>query len=261
MDETIGMTTLDPFPSPCAVISQPMYFPWVGLLQQIRLADVFVFYDDVQLARGFFNRVQVKTADGSKWMTVPLREQHRGQRINEVTIDEKSHWRQSHRDLLQRAYDASPFRDDMLALVDNVFAREYTSLADLGRASTLALVDYFGLSEGTAFLVSSALNVPGRSTQRLIDLCAHVGGKTYLTGHGARNYLVHEDFEARGLSVAYIDYGVHPYPQAHGPFTPYVTALDLVANCGRSGAAYINGNMQEWRSVLAARATSEQETS
>jgi len=52
------------------VISQSMYFPWVGLLEQIRLAEFFVHYDDVQLTRVFTNRVQVKTAQGSKWITV-----------------------------------------------------------------------------------------------------------------------------------------------------------------------------------------------
>lgn len=256
------MTTSGPFPSPCVVISQPMYFPWVGFLQQIRLADVFVFYDDVQFTSGgFLNRVQVKTEGGIRWMTVPLRDQHLGQRINEVTIDDRSPWRQRHRELLKRAYDAAPHREEMLRLVDAVFAQSLTSLAELSQASTFALVDYFGLSAGTSFLVSSSQDVPGRSTQRVIDLCAHVHGKTYLTGHGARNYLVHEEFEARGLSVAYIDYGVEPYPQAHGTFTPYVTALDLVAHCGRAGVNHITGTMQEWRSFLAARATSQQEKS
>ena len=60
------------------VISQSMYFPWVGMLEQIRLADVFMHYDDVQLARGFYNRVQVKTAQGARWLTVPLRDKHQG---------------------------------------------------------------------------------------------------------------------------------------------------------------------------------------
>ena len=51
------------------VISQPMYFPWIGIFEQIRLADVFVFYDDVQFTRGFINRVQYKTPQGTGWIT------------------------------------------------------------------------------------------------------------------------------------------------------------------------------------------------
>ena len=46
------------------VISQPMLFPWVGMFEQIRLADVYVHYTDVQFSKGsFVNRVQIKTAD------------------------------------------------------------------------------------------------------------------------------------------------------------------------------------------------------
>ena len=36
------------------VISQPMYFPWVGMLEQMRLADVFVHLDDAQFSKGGF---------------------------------------------------------------------------------------------------------------------------------------------------------------------------------------------------------------
>ena len=55
------------------VVSQPMLFPWVGLFEQIRLADVFVHYDDVAFSKGsFFNRVQIKTLEvGSKWFNGP----------------------------------------------------------------------------------------------------------------------------------------------------------------------------------------------
>ena len=47
------------------VISQPMLFPWVGMLEQIMLADVFVHYADVQFSKGSFtNRVQIKDSTG-----------------------------------------------------------------------------------------------------------------------------------------------------------------------------------------------------
>lgn len=37
------------------VVSQLMYFPWIGILEQIKLCDVLVYYNDVQFSRGFFN--------------------------------------------------------------------------------------------------------------------------------------------------------------------------------------------------------------
>ncbi|SVE18770.1 uncharacterized protein METZ01_LOCUS471624, partial [marine metagenome] len=69
------------------VISQPMYFPWVGMLEQMRLADVFVYLDDAQFSKGgFFNRVQVKTEQGTPWLTVPLAENKLGQALNQSRL-------------------------------------------------------------------------------------------------------------------------------------------------------------------------------
>ena len=64
-------------------------FPRVSLLEQIRLADTFTHYDDAQYAGGFYNRVQIKTANGSKRLTAPLREQYRWQRIDQVLFDDR----------------------------------------------------------------------------------------------------------------------------------------------------------------------------
>ena len=88
----------------CVVISQSMYFPWVGLLEQVRLADSFVHYDDVQFDRGFYNRVQVKTEQGSRWITLPLSNHRRGQKIDEIVVDDNMNWRKRHRDVLLQAY-------------------------------------------------------------------------------------------------------------------------------------------------------------
>lgn len=233
-----------------AVISQSMYFPWVGLLEQIRLADIFIHYDDVQYARGFYNRVQIKTANGSKWLTVPLRDQHQGQLINEVLIDDRIDWRTQHRDILRHAYLKAPCREEMLALVDVVFAKNYLTLADLSRESILSLANYFGLVEGSQFANSAQMGVTGKSSQRLHDLCLAARAGVYVTGHGARNYLDHKLFDKSGIKVEYMKYRMVHYPQLHGDFTPYVTALDLIANCGKERTDVICSETINWKDFL-----------
>jgi hypothetical protein len=233
-----------------AVISQSMYFPWVGLLEQIRLADIFIHYDDVQYARGFYNRVQLKTANGIKWLTVPLREQRRGQRIDQVLIDDRIDWRTQHRDFLKQTFMKAPYRDEMLSLVDQVFSKEYVVLADLARESILSLANYFGLVEGREFGSSSQMGVTGASSKRLHDLCLAVGASVYVTGHGARNYLDHELFDQSEIKVEYMKYRMTPYPQLHGEFTPYVTALDLISNCGKERLDVICSEAIFWKDFL-----------
>ncbi len=232
------------------VISQSMYFPWVGLLEQIRLADVFVHYDDVQLTRGFYNRVQVKTTQGIRWLTVPLRDFHRGQRIDEAQIDDREDWRQKHRDILKQAYRKAEFCDEMLNLVDCVFSLPAHSLADVSRNSILAIAEYFNISNSCQFVESTSLQIEGRSSQRLLDIVQALAGNIYITGHGAKNYLDHELFEQAGVFIQYMKYRSTPYPQQHGDFTPYVTSLDLIANCGRMGASVIKSESIDWNEFV-----------
>ena len=233
------------------VISQPMFFPWVGLFEQLRLADVYVHYDDVQFSKGHFvNRVQVKTVHGSRWLTVPLDNLHLGQRINEVRLDDAKPWRQRHLALLSQAYRPAPFLKDMFALVRDVYGQAHSNLADLAMASMDAVCRYLQLAPKTEMLRSSTLGVPGTSSRRVLDIIRHFGGDTYITGHGARNYLEHELFESEGIRVEYIDYQERAYPQLHGDFTPYVSVLDLIANLGTAGREMMVSGTVYWKDFL-----------
>jgi hypothetical protein len=235
-------------PQHTAVILQPMFFPWVGHLEQIRHASVYVHYDDVQYCpHTRFNRVRIKTQHGSQWLTVPV--ERPGLRpIDEVRICERTDWRKRHLRTLEQAYARAPHRDSALQLVHEVHAAGHESLADLCIASVEALARWFGL--GTRFLRSSALAIDGRSTARLVALCRHLGACCYVTGHGARHYLDHERFEQAGIDVRYMAYERTPYPQLHGAFDPHVSALDLVANCGRAGRDVIASGTVGWREFL-----------
>lgn len=233
------------------VISQSMLFPWVGLLEQVRLADVFVHYDDVQFSKGsFVNRVQLKMPDGVRWMTVPLAGVQLGQRIDEVRIQPVARWREQHLALLRRSFADAPHAQDALALAEQVYAQDHASLAHLARASLLALVHYFGLDAQCRFADSADLGVGGSSSERVLRIVQHLGGRIYVTGHGAARYLDHAWFEREGVEVAYMAYRRQPYPQSHGPFNPHVSGLDLVAHCGRAGLQYIQSNTVAWREFL-----------
>lgn len=233
------------------VISQPMFFPWVGMFEQIRLADVYVHYGDVQFSKGSFtNRVQIKTAQGIKWLTVPLQQVSLGQSIDEVRLDTRTDWRRQHMDQLKQAYAAAPYRQDMLALVDSVYQQSHASIGHLSRHSMEVCCRYYGLDVGRRFVEVEQLGIAGASSQRVRDIVLAVGGTRYITGHGARNYLDHQLFEDAGIRVEYMDYEKRPYPQLHGEFTPYVSLLDLIANTGPAGIEYICSGTSYWKDFL-----------
>lgn len=231
------------------VVSQPMFFPWIGLFEQIRLADIYVHYDGVQLPQGrsFMNRVQIKTTKGVQWLTAPVIRKEK-QLIKDTLLDDSQAWRKTHLKSLKMNYARAPFADEMIALAEIVYAYETSYLAEFNIFAIETIVGYFDIKR--QFLHSSDYFAEKSGTEKLIELVKKLNGSVYITGHGAKNYLEHECFEKAGMRVEYMDYQRIPYPQLNGTFTPYVSILDLIANTGREGIKFIVSPSIGWRQFL-----------
>jgi len=230
------------------VILQPQYFPWIGVFEQIKLADVYVHYDDVQYPQGrsFMNRVQIKAENGQQWMTVPIIGSGM-QNINEKIIDDGQNWSHKHRESFRHNYSAAPYVKDAIEIMDDVFSRKHTKISDLNIYALEKISAYFSLK--TEFIKSSELRVKSSSTERLIEICNHFAVKKYITGMGAKNYINYNLFEDAGIKLHYMDYKKLPYNQLYGDFIPYVSILDLIANCGKEGAGNISSGTTYWQNT------------
>lgn len=229
------------------VISQPMYFPWVGFITQLSAADVLVWLDDVQFSKGSFtNRVQVLLPPKQVWMTIPLLAKTNRQIADLEAKDED--WRQSHRDLLCQSFRKTPHSSLALNCFDD--AMNGASICDtIIKSSEVCARALAALPK--EIVRSSQLGIQGSGWERVLRLVKHFGGNRYLTGHGARHYLAHEEFEQEGVGVDYMDYTVSPWQQGVGEFTPYVTALDLIAAAGPQAPEHLTPKWLDWRSFLA----------
>ena len=229
------------------VVSQPMFLPWVGLFEQVRLADVFIHYDDVQLPQGrsFMSRVQLKSANGVAWLTVPIDHKKSGKLLNEVVLFKAEEWRDKHLRTIRHAYAKRPYFNLMFELVETIYGQPTDHLAQFNINAIEQIAQWLGLAP--QFMRSSAMGVAGASTERLVDLCEAVNCDIYVTGHGALNYLNHQQFEDKGVSVRYMDYRKVPYEQGHGEFMPYVSILDAIANCGEHTRDLLCSDAKYWR--------------
>jgi hypothetical protein len=237
-------------------INQPCYLPWRGHFALMKAADVFVFYDDVQFtsntSRSFFARVQLKASRGRSWLTVPVRKAGRfGQRIDEVEIAEDGRWRARHGAAVREALRPAPFAASVEPVLATLTGGTWARLAELTIATTRSMAELLGIRRET--LRSSALGIAGTGSARVLAVCRALGATRYVTGHGALAYLDHEAFESAGIAVEYMDYDLSPYPQQHGAFEPFVTALDLLANTGPDAPAHVNARAVPWREMVARR--------
>lgn len=228
------------------VISQPMFFPWPGLFEQARLADVFLHYDDVQLPQGrsFVHRVQIKTPDGPRWLSAPIRRET-GSRIRDVRLDRTHDWTSKVLRSLHYNYARATFADEMIDLVETVLRAKHELIAELNIDAFERICRYFGI--WPKFGRSSETIAIGTSSARLLNLCRSHAADVYVTGHGALNYLDHELFDHHHIEVRYMSYDRAPYRQLWSAFDPHVSVLDLIANEGQAGARYLRSGSLSWR--------------
>jgi hypothetical protein len=241
-------------------ISQSFYFPWLGFWEQCALTDVLVHYNDVAFSKGSLtNRVQIKTEAGQEWLTVPLQKFALGTPIDQILTATNADWIDKQRRLFSHAYNDAPYVTEAQTLLDN-------QLASFVASQSNQLVDLLvGSFDATLPVITDAINTKapkvtsstdllatGSKGDRVLAIVKEVGGTTYLTGWGARNYLDHQRFEDEGIQVRYVDYSRTQYRQCHGEFTPYVSVLDAVANVGWQGLSQVTRPQSiSWRDAMA----------
>lgn len=230
------------------VILQPSYIPWRGYFDQIRRADLFIFYDDVQYDKhGWRNRNQIKTAQGKHWLTIPVHSRGvtEGIPIKDVKIDWSKPWAKNHLKALTFAYAKAPHFASFAPWLDSVYNRRDEFLADFTIWLTIEIAHKIGISH-TRFLRSSEIpGVDGQKTDRLIQILTKVGAKHYISGPSARDYIEEEKFHAAGISLEYMEYNYPEYPQLYPPFDSHVTVLDLLLMVGSQALEYISERQHE----------------
>ena len=233
------------------VILQPQFFPWRGVFEQIRLADEFVHLDDAQFQKGgFTNRVQLKTASGPLWLTVPVLRGGKLPPIAEVEIDYREDWRAKHARTFAMSYARAPHLARAQAVMSDVYAERPRTIAEL---DILALERCCAeLALHPAFTRTSATPVDAAKTERLVQLLVPRGATTYVTGRGALDYLDEPLLAENGVEVRVMAYARTPYPQLHGAFDPHVSILDTIANLGPDAPAALDSPAVPWAQAAAA---------
>ena len=236
------------------VISQPMFLPWRGMFEQLKLSDVFVFYDDVQIpkgggkGRGFITRVQIKTKSGWKWLSVPVDRSGKGYQLIKDVCFQNADWRNRHLTAIKCAYADTPFFNEIYeSLVVPIYEYKTKFLNEFSINAIKKLSSYLGTIP--KFYISSDLNISLKEdpSQRVLGICRRFKADEYITGHGARNYLNYEIFEKNNISVKYMEYKCTPYPQLYGEFNPYVTILDLLFNVGPESCNLLDSDAVYWK--------------
>jgi hypothetical protein len=216
-----------------AAIHQPNFIPWIGYFYKMLKCRRFVFLDDVQyIRRGFTGRVKIKTPQGEKWLSVPVKKKGRyHQSVSEVELESGDTWKKKVLGTLQSSYGKAPYFKTYFPEFETILQKDRHCLAELN----IQLIQWLAqaLEINTPMVKSSELaGVSGQSTERLVSICKAVGASRYLSGFGGQNYQEEEIFKENGIELVVYDFKHPEYPQLWGDFIPGLSAIDLLFNCG-----------------------------
>jgi hypothetical protein len=221
-------------------IVQSNYVPWRGYFDLISSVDEFVLLDDAQYTRrDWRNRNRVKTAQGTRWLTIPVEVSGKyTQAICETKVADPD-WARAHWQILRQAYSRAPRFGELGKLVEDMYAETPgPALTDVNRHFLVNICELLGIS--TALTLSMDYKPQGSKTERLVDLCVKAGATEYVSGPAAKTYLDEDLFAAAGVSVAWFEYGPYlEYPQEHPPFDPRVSIVDLLLCAGSDAPSYL----------------------
>ncbi len=213
-------------------IRQPGYLAYSGFFKRIETSDVFVYLDDVLYERGQWdNRNYIKSSEGTVLLTVPAYNKF-GQNFSEVKIVNSENWSKKHRTSIKLNYQKTPYFDKYWPHIEAILSEKWEKLIDLN----IALIEFFNLELGykTKTIKSSELELNSSGSEKLLEICQHLGAKTYLSGASGPNYLDEKIFGDTGINIIYENFISERYNQIHGEFIPNLAFIDLLFNEGEN---------------------------
>jgi len=220
-------------------IHQPQFLPWLGYLDKIDQADLFVALDNVQFKKNEWqNRNRIRTAQGWQWLTVPVL--HRfGQHVNDVRINSSVAWQGQHLRSLAIHYARAPYRDQYIGELREVYETGWDRLSELNLAVLRWLLRAFDIT--TPIRLASDWTLREEATDRLVDICRMAGATSYLCGPGADAYMDKERFQESGVELDVQAFRHPDYQQCYAPFVNGMSALDLLLCHGPNAREHLRG--------------------
>lgn len=217
---------------------QSNYIPWKGYFDLINLADEFVLFDDAQYTKNDWrNRNKIKTRDGARWITIPIR--HRFPQKTKDTVISYPGWNLKHWKTIVQNYSRAKYFPAYRELFEDLYLGcKETHLSQVNYRFITAVCEILGVDTTISWSMDYR-PIEGK-TERLVDLCKQAGAAEYISGPSAKGYIDEELFRNEGIRLRYMDYSGYPeYDQAFPPFDHHVSIVDLILNQGPDAPKYM----------------------
>jgi hypothetical protein len=219
-------------------IMQPTYLPWLGYFELIARSDVFVFLDVVQFEKqSWQSRNRLKGSNGEPfWLSIPIASHPVDTLIKDVELASPLtyDWRRKHIASIAASLNRAPFYSEIASGLEAWYRKDHKYLSDFNIEIVTGIAERLGSS--SRFVRASSLDVKGKRTDLLLEICQAVRATRYYSPAGARAYLDGEQevLTSAGIEVTYQQFDHPVYEQRFGEFVSHLSIVDVIANVGLS---------------------------
>ena len=225
---------------------QPVYLPWLGLFHKIAISELFVWFDDVQYqTKDWNNRNKIKTKNGPIWLSVPvLSKNHFDTKVGKIKINNDLQWAKKHLKSIQLAYSKSEYFNKYFDFFVETYKRDWLLLTDLNLHILNFFLDELKLKKQIVKL--SDLNISGKKSELVLNMCKYFKAKSYIFGEQGENYADDKSFLESNIQPYFQKYKHPVYNQLHGDFISKLSVIDLLFNMGpKSYNIIMSGNIDQ----------------
>lgn len=231
-------------------IMQPYFFPYLGYFQLISSADKFLFYDNLTCSQKWIAQNRILQVNRSPLAVIaPVIGYHSANKICEVKVELNAAWRNRFLRKLYFNYKNAAFYPEGIRVVEEALALETDSLSELNMHSTSAVARFLGISTEIAVISAAqseqlekklermSLSYQGseKKVQRILEICSQEHADTYINARGGIELYDKAVFKQNGVRLLFNVPKPLEYHQLAQSFTPDLSIIDVLMNCGREG--------------------------
>jgi len=225
-------------------IMQPYLLPYIGYLQLLEYAELFVVFDSVQyIDKGWINRNRIlhpSIDKGWQYITYPLSGKSNLRNIKDLKVKRDYDFFSELRGKLS-AFKKAPFFKEVNSYLNHL-KRITSGLESISEINTMILKDLNESLELSCKIINevsidydkSAVQHPG---QWALEIAKALSADSYVNPIGGVDLFVGSEYENQNISLEFLETEIIPYKQYRGYFEPSLSIIDVLLWNGFSGAS------------------------
>ena len=214
-------------------IMQPYFAPYIGYISLIKHTDQFILFDPVQFIRhGWIERNRIlKQNGGWLYIQVPLVKSGREALIKDMQIDNTPDWKAKILAQLQPYKKIAPFYFKVIAILNQVFEKEYHSIVKLNQALLEAICAYLGFAKELPIFseMNIAIDTPTEADEWALNICKKLGDNiTYINPIGGLEFFNKDKYSKNNINIYFQKMQITEYNQKRNPFESGLSILDVM---------------------------------